>query len=177
MNVSQATKAIVCSVSLVLGIVANMDTDLKTSPQGLAHIANQEGCRSMPYKCSAGTLTDGLGNTKNVVPGQAKSNEQIAEDFVRNVGDAEDVVNKHLKVSVTQAQFDVMVSFVYNLGRGNFRTSTLLRKFNDGYGTRACREFLRWVYVNGKNCHLEESNCPGIVKRRQVEYKACLNGW
>ncbi|ELJ8444305.1 glycoside hydrolase family protein, partial [Vibrio cholerae] len=78
---------------------------------------------------------------------------------------------------VTQAQFDVLVSFVFNLGEGSFRRSTMLKLFNQGDWQNACREFSRWVYVNGKNCRDPDSECSGIVTRREVEQNACLYGW
>jgi len=33
------------------------------------------------------------------------------------------------------------------------------------------------VYVNGKDCRIEENDCPGIPKRRDKEMNICLNGW
>ncbi|MFA0499705.1 lysozyme, partial [Vibrio sp. 10N.222.46.A1] len=41
----------------------------------------------------------------------------------------------------------------------------------------ACNEYPRWVFVNGKDCRLKQSNCAGIPKRRATEQHVCLNGW
>ncbi len=56
----------VCSVMAVLAIVFGQSTVLKTSEQGLAHVANQEGCRLAAYQCSANKWTAGLGHTKGI---------------------------------------------------------------------------------------------------------------
>ncbi len=169
--------SIVCAVGVILGIVAGTNHTLQTSPAGLAHIANLEGCRNNAYRCSAETWTNGIGHTSNVTKNSVVNNEQIADNFIYDVAHAERVVNKYLKVEVTQAKFDVMVSFVFNLGSGNFRRSTLLKKMNKKQFISACKELKRWVYVNAKSCHNPENNCSGIVARRSIETSACLNGW
>ncbi len=167
----------VCSVGVILGIVFGSDSALQTSQAGLSHIANLEGCRNQTYQCSAGTWTNGIGHTLNVSKNERVTNEQVAENFIYDVSHAERVVSKYLHVEVTQPQFDVLVSFVFNLGETNFRTSTMLRKFNNQDTISACNELMRWVFVSGKNCNEKESNCYGIVKRRTAEKAACLNGW
>lgn len=167
----------VCSVAAVLAVVFGMNTDLVTSQRGLEHIANLEGCRTQAYQCSANKWTNGLGHTSGVSEGDTVTIEEVATNYVEDVKAAEQVVISNLKVDVTSAQFDVLVSFVFNLGQGNFKRSTLLKKFNNGDATGACQEFIRWVYVNGKDCRIDTNNCSGIVKRRIIERDVCLNGW
>lgn len=171
-----AVKAI-CSVAAVLAVVFGMDTGLATSEKGLAHIANLEGCRTKAYQCSANKWTNGLGHTLGVSEGDTVTIEEVATNYVEDVKAAEQVVITNLKVDVTNAQFDVLVSFVFNLGQGNFKRSTLLKKVNNGDVAGACQEFTRWVYVNGKDCRIDRNNCSGIVKRRTIERNVCLNGW
>ncbi len=60
---NKAVKAAVCSVSAVLAIVFGIDDSLSVSENGLRHIANEEGCRTQAYQCSADVLTIGLGHT------------------------------------------------------------------------------------------------------------------
>nr|WP_276560976.1 lysozyme [Vibrio scophthalmi] len=177
MSVKSLINKTVCSIGAVLAIVFTTAPDMKTSQRGLEHIANLEGCRSKAYQCSANVWTNGLGHTGGVKPGDIVTNQQIAHNFIGDVQKAEQVVTKGLTRAVTQSQFDVLVSFVFNLGSGNFRQSTMLKFFNRGEWQAACREFPRWVYVDGKNCRESESNCPGIVTRRDVEMNACLYGW
>ncbi|EOW9290890.1 MAG: lysozyme [Vibrio sp.] len=174
---SKATQVIVCSVTAVLAIVFNIDDELSVSENGLRHIANEEGCRLKAYQCSADRWTAGMGHTGGITASTLLTEQQVAEYFVKDVASAETFVKKHIKRKPSQAEYDMMVSFVFNLGAGNFQTSTLLRKFNQGDNQGACQQYPRWVYVNGKDCRIEESDCPGIPKRRDKEMNICLNGW
>ncbi|CAM3078110.1 lysozyme [Vibrio neptunius] len=174
---TKAIQAVVCSVAAVLAIVFTLDAELTTSENGLRHIANQEGCRLTPYQCSADVWTAGLGHTQGVTQDTLLTEPQAAEYFVKDIAAAEQVVNTHLIQTPSQGEYDMMVSFVFNLGAGNFTRSTLLKKFNLGDRTGACNEYTRWVFVNGKDCRLKKSNCAGIAKRRSIERDVCLNGW
>lgn len=174
---TRAAQAAVCSVASVLAIVFNMDPGLSVSENGLRHIANEEGCRLKAYRCSADRWTAGLGHTQNITPHTRLTLHQAADYFVRDVSEAERVVKSHITQRPNQGEYDMMVSFVFNLGAGNFVRSTLLRKFNQGDRPGACNEYPRWVYVNKKDCRLEENRCAGIPKRRAKERDVCLNGW
>ncbi|MEZ9604256.1 MULTISPECIES: lysozyme [Vibrio] len=174
---TKAVQTVVCSVASVLAIVFTIDSELTTSEQGLSHVANEEGCRLKPYQCSADVWTAGLGHTSGVTPQIVLTEQQAAEYFVEDISAAEQVVNKHINQTASQGEYDMMVSFVFNLGAGNFTRSTLLKKFNQGDHQGACNEYPRWVFVNGKDCRLKQSNCAGIPKRRTKEQQVCLNGW
>ncbi|MNC91260.1 Lysozyme RrrD [compost metagenome] len=54
------------------------------------------------------------------------------------------------------------MSFAYNVGIGNLRSSTLLRKLNAGDAAGSALEFHRWNRSNGKVL-------PGLVRRRAAE--------
>lgn len=51
--------------------------------------------------------------------------------------------------ATTQNQFDALVDFAYNLGIGNLRSSTLLRKHKTGDYVGAASEFKRWNHAAG----------------------------
>jgi len=82
----------------------------------------------------------------------------LAED----VREAEDAINDLCKVSLTQNQFDALVSFVFNVGVGAFKSSTLLRKLNAGDYDGAAGQFPRWNKDNGREI-------AGLTKRRHLE--------
>lgn len=174
---TKAIQAVVCSVASVLAIVFTIDSKLTISENGLSHVASEEGCRLKPYQCSADVWTAGLGHTQGVTENTKLTVQKAAELFVKDIAAAERVVNKHITQTASQGEYDMMVSFVFNLGAGNFTRSTLLKKFNQGDHQGACNEYPRWVFVNGKDCRLKQSNCAGIPKRRATEQHVCLNGW
>ncbi len=174
---TKATQAVVCSITAVLAIVFNIDDELSVSENGLRHIANEEGCRVKAYQCSADRWTAGMGHTEGITASTVLTEQQVAEFFVKDIASAEKIVKKRIKKKPSQAEYDMMVSFVFNLGAGNFATSTLLKKFNQGDNQGACTQYPRWVYVNGKDCRVAESGCEGIPKRRDKEMNICLNGW
>ncbi len=71
-------------------------------------------------------------------------------------------VSTMLAVEVSDNEFGALASFAFNLGTGNLRSSTLLKKLNAGDRAGAADQFTRWVYADGKML-------PGLVKRRAAE--------
>jgi spore coat assembly protein SafA len=135
---------------------------LGLSAQGLDLIKGFEGLRLSAYQDSAGVWTIGYGHTAGVKPGDRISAAQ-AEQFLRSdVQWAEDAVRKHVKVPITQQQFDALVSFTFNLGAGALQKSTLLSKLNQGDYAGAQAEFGRWVNAGGQRLE-------GLVRRRAEE--------
>jgi len=138
---------------------------MKTSPKGIALIKSAEGLRLKTYP-DPGTgglpWTIGYGSTsgvtRNMVITEAQAEQMLAADLVR----FERIVERAVRVPVTQGQFDALVSFTYNVGEGNFTKSTLLRKLNAGDAAGAAEQFTRWVNAGGKVL-------PGLVKRRVAE--------
>lgn len=73
-------------------------------------------------------------------------------------------LDRYIKVSVTQNQFDALASFVYNIGETAFVKSTMLTLINQNNMTSAANQFDRWVIDNGKKIQ-------GLVNRRNKEKK------
>ncbi|WP_036768629.1 lysozyme [Photorhabdus australis] len=135
---------------------------MKLSEKGLELIKQFEGLRLHAYQCSANVWTIGYGHTAGVRSGDVISAEK-ADAFLRqDVADAECTINNAVRVSINQHQFDALVSFVFNLGAGNFRSSTLLKKLNAGDYAGAGSELLRWVNAGGQRL-------AGLVRRREAE--------
>jgi lysozyme len=69
-------------------------------------------------------------------------------------------------VPLNQNQFDALVSFIFNVGQGNYATSTLRKLLHAGDYEGAAAEFERWIYgtVDGKKVKL-----PGLITRRAAE--------
>lgn len=90
---------------------------------------------------------------------------------------AEDLLNGELvnygrdvlaavKVELTDNQFAALVSFAFNAGVSALRSSTLLKKLNNGDYTGAAAEFAKWNKgtINGKKVELK-----GLTRRRAAE--------
>ena len=135
---------------------------MRTSEKGLNLIKKYEGLRLKAYKCPAGVWTIGYGHTKGVKQNDTITEAQAVELLLRDVLDCEGVINRLVKKTLNQGQFDACISFIFNLGAGNFQRSTLLRKINQDDFAGASREFSRWIYSGGKILN-------GLKKRREEE--------
>jgi len=135
---------------------------MKTSDKGIDLIKKYEGLRLNAYLDAVGVWTIGFGHTLNVKSTDVISLDE-AEYFLRqDVEFAEKEVNKH-NLNINQNQFDALVSFVFNLGVGNFVRSTLLRKIKSNPNDPTIRkEFEKWIYAGGKVL-------IGLVRRRKDE--------
>lgn len=142
---------------------------MKTSKNGINLIKKYEGFRSRAYRCAAGVLTIGFGHTQNVKPTDVITQEQAEKLLIEDLKVCEDCINKTIKIPLLQNQFDALVSFVYNVGCGNFIKSTLLKKINEGKISEAANEFQKWNKAGGKVL-------AGLAKRRNEEMELFLRG-
>jgi lysozyme len=138
--------------------------NMQYGKDGLNLTKDFEKCRLMPYLDGGGVPTDGWGNTHKVVMGVPITQEKADADLLCNVQDAVDAVNDYVAVVLTQAQFDALVDFVFNVGVQAFKQSTLLRKLNLGDYQGAHDQFDRWNMDNGKVVN-------GLQRRRDEEQK------
>jgi lysozyme len=128
-----------------------------------------EGFRGTPYKCPAGIPTIGYGatfypNGKKVTMADATvTEEQATELLAHMLVSFEKYVDSYCVDTITQNQFDALVSFAYNLGPANLKASTLLKKVNANPNDESIRlEFMKWVKAGGKTL-------KGLVRRREAE--------
>lgn len=135
---------------------------MTTSERGLALIMECEGFCPEAYLCPAGVWTIGYGHTGGVRPGERCSRDEARDWLGRDVGAAEQAVRRHVRIPLAQAEFDALVSFVFNVGTGAFAASTLLRKLGAGDRAGAAAEFDRWVRGGDRVL-------PGLVTRRARE--------
>ena len=137
---------------------------MKTSPKGIALIKEFEGLRLKAYLCPGGVWTIGYGHTASVKPGMVISEAQAEEYLKADLVRFERYLNG-LGLALNQNQFDALISFIYNVGTGNFSNSTLLRKVRaNPQDNSIVDEFLRWVYSKGRVL-------TGLQRRRLAEMK------
>lgn len=97
---------------------------MRVSQKGIKMIKDFEGCKLAAYKDSVGVWTIGCGNTSHAKAGmkitQAQADKFLAEDLAA----VEKCLN-NLGVISKQNQFDALASWIFNLGVGNFNSSTM----------------------------------------------------
>lgn len=136
---------------------------MNISQKGIDLIKNFEGCRLKAYRCPANILTIGYGHTgSDVVTGQKITQEQAEKLLKSDLLVHCNNVSRLVKAPLTQNQFDALVSFEFNVGYGNFASSTMLKLLNQKKYREAAAQFDRWVYANRKVL-------AGLVKRRAAE--------
>ncbi len=155
------------AIVTVQDAVMSLGASMRTSDAGIAAIADREGFSPLPYRDARGWS---VGYGHFIKPGEDYS-DGVSEDLARqlladDVSTAENAVNAHVTVSLTQGQYDALVSFAYNVGATAFARSTLVRLLNAGDYAGAERQFARWVYsVQGGVRQVT----PALVARRESE--------
>lgn len=150
---------------------------MKLDDKGYQLIAGFEGLSLNPYLCSAGVPTIGYGNTfypngRKVTMKDPPITKERAFELLQFVADlfAKDVAFL-VKSTISQNQFNALVSFAYNLGSDidaddipeGLGDSTLLKRVNSNPNDGIiAKEFLKWNKSKGK-----VSN--GLTKRRIKE--------
>lgn len=148
---------------------------MRTSAEGIALLHHYESCRLAAYP-DPGSLdghpwTIGWGHTgKEVKRGLVWTQAQADAAFVQDLAATEAGVQRLVKVSLSQSQFDALVSFAYNVGLDENQNgkaeglgeSTLLRKLNTKDYAGAAEQFLRWNKNDGVVMY-------GLTRRRTAE--------
>ena len=126
-------------------------------------VKESEACSLKAYQDSVGIWTIGYGHTgPEVIAGTTWTESQALAQLAADLQTACEGMQALVTVPLTQGQVDALTDFTFNLGVGQLRHSTLLRKLNAGLIADAPKELLRWTLAGGK--HL-----PGLMTRRQRE--------
>ena len=141
----------------------------KISDKGVELIKRFEGFSSNPYLCPAKICTIGYGatfyqNGKKVTMADKPITEKEAIELLKYMlARFEQYVDSYCVDTLTQNQFDALVSFCYNVGPANLKVSTLLKKVNANPNDETIREELKkWNKGGGKVL-------KGLTRRRQAE--------
>ena len=117
-----------------------------------------------PYLCPAGLPTQGYGHLVQDLNVPAITREQaeawLLEDAARHLRSA--VRLSPILEIESEARRAAIGSFVFNLGPGKYRASTLRKRVNEGDWPEAAEQLGKWVFGGGKKL-------PGLVLRREAE--------
>lgn len=125
-------------------------TLMKISQKGVELIKKYEGCQLTAYRCPAGVLTIGFGNTKHAKQGVTITLEQAEQYLKEDIAPIEKAINA-LNINFKQGQFDALVSWCFNLGLGNFKSSTM-RKYIVAKKSdiEITDQMVKWHNTNGR---------------------------
>jgi len=137
---------------------------LNVSDSGVTFIAGFEGFRSNVYNDAAGKATIGYGHLLTATDSfpDGISQDQALALLKTDAQIAVAAIRKYLTVPLTQAQFDALTSFVYNVGTGAFQKSTLVSLLNGGSYSSVPTQLTRWNKAGGQVL-------AGLTRRRRAE--------
>jgi len=160
---------------VALAAVASAQYSGPTNQAGVDLIKEFEGWYPNFYTDPVGIRTIGYGHACHVwdcsIPLEGKytppltlaQGDALLKSDLAAPGRYESCVRDKVTLSSLNAnQFSALASFVFNLGCGNFQSSTLLQLLNAGNTDGASKEFAKWVYGGGVVL-------PGLVRRREAE--------
>lgn len=148
------------------------------SQTGIDLIKGFEGFRAQMYNDQAGHCTIGYGtlihqgncngDASEKPYGSGITESRAMELLKERLVGFEQTINDVVTVDLNQNQYDSLVSFTYNVGSANFKSSTLLKVLNQGKYGDVPTEMHKWVKVR-QNGKLVDSK--GLMNRRDAEAK------
>ena len=132
----------------------------KINDRGLTLLKDFEKCRLQSYQDSGGVWTVGWGHTGPEVTQGMTYTQQQADAQLQKDLEKFYFLDHYLSEIVNENQYSALVCLAYNIGLSAIRTSTLLKKINNG--DNPSKEWLQWNHVHGKVV-------DGLTRRRQAE--------
>ena len=143
----------------------------KAYDQAVDLTKESEGFEDEAYNDAANYCTIGYGHLIQLAPCDGSIPEEFQKKITeprgtqilrKDMEKAEIGVMTLVDVKLTDGQYGALCDFVFNVGVGNFRNSTLRKRVNAGDHDRVPFEFRRWVFAGGKKL-------PGLQTRREKE--------
>lgn len=149
-----------------LGAIA-IASALITGPTGNDGL---EGVRYQPYQDVVNKWTVCYGHTgRDIMLGKTYTEAECRILLRKDLNTVARQIDPYIKVPIPATMRGALYSFAYNVGAGNFKTSTLLRKINLGDTKGACDQLRVWIYAGKKKW-------VGLKTRREIEREVCLWG-
>jgi lysozyme len=150
---------------------------MRIDQAGIDFIKESEDVKPFVYLDVAGLPTIGAGHLltrdeltsgKIMIDGHAyKYHDGLSDSIIdrllmRDLHIAELAVKTGVKVDLNQHQYNALVSFVFNVGIGAFKKSTLLKRLNAGAYAQVPEQMRRWIFSAGQQI-------KGLKNRREKE--------
>lgn len=132
-------------------------------------LAGVEGLSTKSYQDTGGVWTICYGYTHGVTRGQRATSDQCYTMLKEEAYAVANQIAPLLPSTLNPNQFAALISFCYNVGYANCKSSTLFTLINKGDMVGAGKQFARWHYVKKLDCTIRSNNCYGIVLRRAAE--------
>ena len=137
-------------------------TLMTISQKGIDLIKNFEGCKLFAYRDSVGVPTIGYGHVNGVKMGMSITQKQAEEFLKSDIKPVERLLNG-MGINYTQNQFDALTSWIFNLGEGNFKKSTMYKNIVARKSDiEITDQIVKWVNAGGKPL-------AGLKRRRVAE--------
>lgn len=125
-------------------------------------IRSFEGCKLDAYLDIAGIPTIGFGHTgKEVTLGLTWTQAQADDALQHDIAATQALIALY-SPGLQGDQLTAITDFVYNLGIGNYRSSTLCKCVNAQTWDAAKGEIVKWDHSHGVVI-------PGLLRRREAE--------
>lgn len=138
---------------------------------GIDLIKDIEKFSAKAYR-DAGGFSIGYGHF--IKPGEnftTLSEQQASALLAADTANAAAVIKRYVTVPLNVNQTSALLSFVYNVGEGQFRTSTLLKKLNAGDYAGAANQFAVWNKTHSGGVLVVS---PALIARRVTEKSTFL---
>ncbi|HFT4388499.1 TPA: lysozyme [Klebsiella pneumoniae] len=154
----------------LIGAIAGGSGAIAIASVMLGNADGLEGRRYYAYQDVVGVWTVCDGHTgADIRRGHRYTDRECDNLLKADLRKVANAIDPLIKVSIPDPTRAALYSFAYNVGAGNFQTSTLLRKINQDDQKGACDQLRRWTYAKGKQW-------KGLVTRREIEREVCLWG-
>lgn len=133
-------------------------------PEAALTIARRfEGFSAKPYICPAGFWTIGYGHlctSDHPTISKEEGEAYLQQDMAVAAAQARSLCPA--LAAESEGRQAAIIDFVFNLGAGRLKVSTLRKKVNEGAWDAVPAELRKWVWGGGRKL-------PGLVLRRELE--------
>lgn len=154
-------------------VIQNAKT--KVSQNCIDLVVEFERCHLVAYLCPSKVWTIGFGHTGPEVKEGTRCTQEQADHWLRtDLTRAENTIKAYVNVPLKQHEFDALASFIFNVGRGAFVSSSVLKYVNSPVLKSKVPERMKLYNKGGPPGKLVV--LPGLVRRRIWESNLYTEG-